>query len=544
MKFWGFGARAAPPKQKALSGGGRAFDAGRMDTAETVNWLPTNNDPNDEILDSREKVVARARDLGRNHPVIAGAIDRRAESVVGAKIRLEAQPSFEALGLDAEWADEWSTTTEAKFTVWGQDYRFLCDAHMQSTFGGMVETAYRHWWVDGDALAVIKMLPRGGKYQTAIELIDPDRLTNPDGVADNTLLSNGNKIVQGVELDRNGAAVAFHFRVTHPASTGFDTDTFRWERIARFGKTGRPQVVHAYKRQRAAQRRGISRIVASIQRIKQFDRYDKAEIEAALLNAVMAAVVESPLPTADVAPALAPADEEADGSSWSYAAQFAYRLKNKIKGVGTRITHLLPGEKLTFQRAERPSQNYPEFQATGLRSIAANFGLSYAQLSQNWADINYSSARTMLNEIWRGLIHDRWMFTQSFCTPIYAAWLEEAVAIGEVKVPGRAMNFYKWRPELCMCEWMGPGRGSIDPLKEATANEFELNAGTTNLSMIADSNGTDHRIVLLGQARDKRLREKLGLDEYKPLKGKPDPEAAAAQPGAGQEPQNEERQSA
>lgn len=70
-----------------------------------------------------------------------------------------------------------------------------------------------------------------------------------------------------------------------------------------------------------------------------------------------------------------------------------------------------------------------------------------------------------------------------------------------------------------MCEWKGPGRGTIDPLKEAQANEFELNAGSTNLGMIGDDAGVDHRQVLLGQARDKRLRERLGLDPYVPLKG-------------------------
>lgn len=507
-----------------------AYDAGRMSSREMASWHPPHSWVNTDILNDRDKVGDRARDMARNHPIIAGAIDRRAESVVGPEIRLEAQPAFEAMGKTPEWADSWATSVEDQFRVYTQDYRFLCDVEMQSTYGGIVEAGYRHWWTDGDALGVIKMLPRGGAWETCIELIDPDRLSNPNGISENMVLSNGNRIIGGVEVSPSNYPVAYHIRCTHPAETGrLDGENFRWERIPRFGPTGRPVCIHAFKRSRAGQRRGISRFVAAIKRIKMFDRYDDAEIEAALLNAVMAAWVESPFPTGEVQQAMAPGGPTGD-DNWSFDKQLAYRMENGVKIQGARVIHGLPGEKLTFQRAERPSPNYPEFQATGLRSLAANFGLSYAQVSQNWADINYSSARAMLNEIWRGLLHDRYEYVSKFCTPFYAAWLEESVAIGRVKVPGGPLNFYKWRAELTMCEWMGPGRGSVDPLKEAQANDFELNAGSTNLSMIADSNGVDHRKILMGQARDKRLREKLGLDEYRPLKGKPEQQQSEDSP--------------
>jgi lambda family phage portal protein len=508
------------PKGNALMGGGRAYDAGRWDTREMAGWNPSLNTPNNEVLDSRDKVTARARDMARNHPIVAGAIDRRAEAVVGANIRVEAQPAFELMGRTSDWADEWATTVEGHFSLWANDSRFLADAQMTQSFGGLVETAYRHWWIDGEALVVRKMLaargPRvGARYQTCFQLIDPDRLSNPNGMADNTVLQNGNRVIGGVEINPDSAPVAYWIRVAHPAETGM-LNSFRWERVRRFGPSGAPIAIHAFKTKRADQRRGISQFVAAIKRVKMFDRYDDAEIEAALLNSVMAASVTSKSPTAEVMEAMAPVDENEAG--WSTKDYLNERMKHPVKVEGVRTIHLLPDEEFELHRAEHPSQNYPEFQATGLRTMSANFGLSYAQVAQNWADINYSSARAMLNEIWRGLLHDRWQFTQALCTPMYSAWLEEAVAIAKVKVPGGPANFYRWRPELTQCEWMGPGRGTVDPLKEANANEIALNAGTTNLSLIADESGRDHRKVLQGQARDKRLREKLGLDPFVPLK--------------------------
>lgn len=494
-------------------GGGRAYDAGRYDTREMASWHPSRAWVNDEVLANRDKVTDRARDMARNHPIIGGAIDRRTESVVGPEIRLEAQPAFEAMGRTAEWADSWATATEEQFRLWAQDPMFRSDVEMQSTFGGLVESAYRHWWTDGDALAVIKMIDRGGPWQTCIELVDPDRLSNPAGLSDNMLLPNGNRIIGGVEVNSDNAAVAYHIRCAHPAESGrTDGEVFRWERVARFGPTGRPQVIHAFKRGRAGQRRGISRFVAAIKRMKQFDRYDDAEIEAALLNSVMAAWVESPFPTSDVAEALAPGSAE-DSTGWSYEEQLKYRLKNAVKLDGARVIHGLPGEKMAFHRAEHPSQNYPEFQATGLRSLAANFGLSYAQVAQNWADINYSSGRLMLNEIWRGLLHDRYEFTSRFCTPAYSAWLEESVANGRVKVPGRPLNFYKWKLELTMCEWMGPGRGTVDPLKESNADELNLRMNTTTLADIAADQGRDPRRIINRRAREIALLKANNLTD-------------------------------
>lgn len=509
------------PSMMALTGfSGRAYDAGRWDTPEMVNWTPPLTDSTDEVLDSRDAVTRRARDLVRNNPIISGAIDRRAESVVGANIRVESQPAFELIGQNADWADAWATNVENLFEVWGKDPRNLCDAQMHSQFGGLVDTAYRHWWVDGEAAATIKLIPAtksriGAKFETAIDIIDPDRISNPNGAADYTVLQNGNTLIGGIEYDKNNAAVAYHIRKSHPSQMNGMTDVFTWVRVRRFGRTGKPLFVHAFKRNRADQKKGISRFVAAIKRIKMFDRYDDAELEAALLNSVMAASVTSNGTTQDVAEMLAPAGGEAESAA---IARMSYRTEHPIRTDRIRTLHLLDSEKYELHRAEHPSQNYPDFQASGLRQFASNFGLSYAQVSQNWADINYSSARAMLNEIWRGLLHDRTLFTQAFCTPIYSAFLEEAVARGMVQIPGGPLNYYVWRSELTMCEWMGPGRGSVDPLKEGQANEFEYNMGVADLDSIGAQYGRDPRKTLRKQARDRKFRESLGLPEYQPLK--------------------------
>ena len=189
-------------KANALVSSGRAYDAGRYDTREMLSWTPNLTSGVDEVLDSRDLVVRRSRDLVRNHPIIAGATDRRAESVVGTNIRPELQPAFEIMGQDPDWADEWSSNTEDHFELWSRDPRFLCDAEMQLQFGGMVEMAYRHWWNDGECAVMIKMLPPtgprvGALWETCLHVIDPDRISNPRNLPDYTVTSRGRTLIGG-----------------------------------------------------------------------------------------------------------------------------------------------------------------------------------------------------------------------------------------------------------------------------------------------------------------------------------------------------------
>lgn len=495
---------------------GRAYDAGRSDSRELSSWQPSLSSPDAEILGSRDKIAARSRDMDRNNAYAHGGIDTRADAVVGVKIRLEARPDFEAMGRTPDWAESWSVKTEAEFRTWANDSRNLCDLERHFQFGGLVRMAYRHWVTDGEACAALYDVDRGGTYQTTVLVIDPDRLSNANNAPDSEFLRGG------VHLDRFGAATAYDIRVSHPGDVLGTMDAFRWETIQREGPTGRPRFIHVYDKRRAQQRRGVSSLATALKRLKMLDRYDNAELEAALWNAINAFIIESPFSGEEVRDALAPAgDDSAPGYAESV---LAYREKNKVAlGGGVQGLHLFPGEKASMLAAERPAGNFAAFEAAVLRSIAPMFKLSYQQFSQDWASINYSSARTLLNETWRGLNADRHIFTQAFCAPIYAAWLEEAIALGRVKIPGGPINFYRWRSALTASEWIGPGRGTIDPKKEADAGDLNLAANRQSLQMQTAEQGVDVRDVMLQRSREKAMAKRLGLDE---------PVVAPAQPVA------------
>lgn len=491
----------------ALAGGGRAYDAARTDLPGLTNWYGAITTSNEEILVGRDDIVGRARALVRNDPAIAGAVDRLTESVVGAKMWPEAEPDYEAMGRSADWADTWATMAEAKWRSWANDPLRRCDVDRKSKIPEMFRTAYRHWLIDGEACAIVQMVKGRGKYQTALKLIDPDRLSNPDGMSDEQKLANGNSIVGGVEISPGGDPVAYHIRKEHPASRNPDGARFTWLRIPRYAPSGRPVFIHAFRQDRADQRRGVSRLASAMTRIKQSDKYSKAELDAALFDALNIATFETPAPASDVRDALAPAGNEADSGYLDRLVR--WRAENKVHIDGLRVIQTYPGEKYETNKPSRPSGNFDPFIAVHDRKIAGGIGLSYPHYSQNWGDINYSSGRLMRNEMWRGIFEDRELFSQEFGTPIWLAFHEEAAALGEIKIPGGPANFYRWSSELFQVSWMGPGPGYGDPKKEAEANEIEMRYNGKTLAMIGADNGVNSKQVLFRRSREKKFIESL-----------------------------------
>ena len=90
-------------------------------------------------------------------------------------------------------------------------------------------------------------------------------------------------------------------------------------------------------------------------------------------------------------------------------------------------------------KPSHPNSVFEAFERASLRNIASAMGMTYEQPSMDWGQVNYSSARAALLEVWRGFAARKEHFAQAFMAPIYAAWLEEAIDRGIITLPkGRA----------------------------------------------------------------------------------------------------------
>ncbi|KAA5603024.1 phage portal protein [Roseospira marina] len=242
------------PMKAAAQASVTAYQAADPISQDLAGWAPALGSADADLLPERVDIVARIRDLVRNNGWASGAVRRELDTVIGAGLRLSSKPDYRALGLSADWAAEWSDQVEAQFRLWADDPARWCDATRHYTLGGLFGMAYRHYVIDGDALAVLQWRDHGAGFATTVRVIDPDRLSNPHDTMDTETLR------AGVELDGWGAATAYHIRKRHPGDwfTG-GRDAYAWERIPRETPWGRPVTVHFYDKERDEQSRGVGR---------------------------------------------------------------------------------------------------------------------------------------------------------------------------------------------------------------------------------------------------------------------------------------------
>lgn len=494
--------------------GGRTRDAARHDLSEFSGWNPgLRFSGGSNMTRDWGVITGRARDLDENNGWINGGLDRKVESVIGINPRLSAQPAHSLLNRDYAWRMTWTADVQERFKVWSMDIDKRCDARQRLFFGAIAKLAYLGYARDGECAAEIRDNKRGLRNTTNVLLVEPERISTPDYLSyQEGREVEGRTVRNGVVTDRNGAPLGYYVRVRHPNDPDAGFDGAKWDFIPARGRTGRAKFIHVFSPRRAEQDRGISRLAEIMVPAKMADRVDRAELHAALKSALMSFFIKSPGTTEDLEAALAPSSDDAHYNPW-IEQYVQYRSQSPIMWDGAQFAHLLPDEDVVVPNASHPNANYPSFIKFVLQKIASSLGISYPQLSQDYAGINYSSARALLNEIWRSFLEDRFFFTQSFLTPIYAAWLEVEVANGDVKVPGGPQNFYRNKTAICMAEWIGPGRGSVDPLKESSAANLDAASGRASTVEHILERGRDPVDVLAEEDWYRQEREKRGLPE-------------------------------
>lgn len=494
-------AAGRPLAPSASAGGHAAARFGR----ELASWTPSLRSPDAELLPDLNTLQARTHDLSRNYALVAGGMQVQLDNIIGAGLKLCAKPDYRALGLNADWAEEWSRQTESKWRLYAEDLDCYCDASRQQPLAGLIVLAYRSYLTTGEILATAEWLRRHpARYATAIQIVDPARLSNPYGLTDN------GSVRAGVELDHYGAAQGYHIRSALPSDARFGADTCTWKRVARETKWGRAQVIHLFEPERPGQTRGKAGIVAGLAKAKMLEKFQGVSLEAAIVNAMYAAVIESEFNYTQVAEAMGGGDP-ASMATTVLGAQAGFHEAAPVKLDGVKIPHLYPGESLKFMPANNPGPNYAEFEKSTLRHLAASLGISYEQLARDYSETNYSGARAGMIEAWKFFSSRRKQVAGRLATLIYALWLEEAIDRGDVELPAGAPDFYTAKTAWCRCDWIGPGKGHIDPLKEAKADQLEMQMGTLTLEEACAERGQDWEDTLEQIARERKRMQELGI---------------------------------
>lgn len=508
-------ADATPVEGQAFGGGMEGAD---RNTRELFRWTPAIISPDQQIARDQTMASSRAQDMVQNDGYAAGAVAMHKDSVVGSQYKLNAKPNALVLGAPEGWGEEFQEVVEARFNMVSESPENWFDARRMNTFTGLIRLGVGGFVMTGEILATCEWLKKAGRttmmnrpFGTAIQMISPYRLSNPNNVMDTKSLRSG------VALDENGAPIGYHIRKSFPGDPT-DVDNWSWQyEPARFD-WGRRRVIHVLEALLPGQTRGISEMVSALKQMKMTRNFQEVTLQNAIVNATYAAAIESELPSEVVFGQLGMGQKPFGDILSGYMnslAEYLAGAKN-ISIDGAKIPHLFPGTKLKMQPAGTPGGVGTDYEESLLRNIAASLGLSYEQFSRDYTKTNYSSARASMAETWKYMESRKKLVADKMATMIYTLWLEEEVNAGNVPLPPGMTwrDFYDpmKRDALCNAEWIGASRGQIDEKKETEAAILRIKNGLSTYEAEIARLGGDFREVFKQRAREEGVIKKLGLD--------------------------------
>lgn len=480
----------------ALAGG---YTGAKRDRRATQDWRPGSGSADADILPDLPALRDRSRDLSRNVPLAGGAISTAVTNVIGTGLDPQSMIDRDVLGLDDDEADEWQRAAEREWWLWAASQE--CDATRTQDFCGLQDMIFRSVLESGDVLVLKRYIERpGNPYGLKLQIIEADRISNPNYQADGMQLNGrGNIVSGGVELDRDGAPVAYHVLKAHPGDiSGLNAGTRQWDRIPAFGRaTGDRQALHLFRKMRPGQTRGVPYLAGVIEPLKQLGRYSDAEIMAAVVASMFTVFVKT-----EAGDGLNPATPTSE--TGSQLSDQDYKL-----GSGA-ILDLLPGEDVTFADPNRPNPNLDPFIQAIMSQIGVGLEMPLSVLTKRYLS-SYSAARAEMLDAWKFFRARRVWLAATFCQPIYESVITEAVASGRLDAPGYFEDPII-RKAWLGTEWIGPPAGQIDPEAEIVAAEKRIELGvSTRAEETAALTGGDWEAKLRQQAKEERMRKEAGL---------------------------------
>ncbi|HEY4775651.1 MAG TPA: phage portal protein [Xanthobacteraceae bacterium] len=478
------------------AGGLGGYDGGRRDRRQTKRWRPAAASADADTLLDLPDLRGRARDLIRNVPIATGALATRTTNVVGPGLRLIAGIDHETLGISEAAADAMEREQEREFALFWQ----ACDLSRCQHGDELAALAYRTQSESGDAIVIRRYRERAGEvYGTRLQLIEADRLSNPNRAAD------GDRIAGGVEVDADGAPVAYHVSSRHPG--GLRLAAMTWERIEARDAQGRQLVIHMYDRLRPELTRGTPWLAPVIEHIKQLGNYTEAEVTAAVVSSLYTVFIKSV------------ADDDANPIAGERDATLA---DNEVALAAGAVVGLANGEEAQFPAPMRPNAQFDPFVQSLLRQIGVALELPFELLIKHFT-ASYSASKAALEMAWQSFLKERGRLARALYQTAYEWMMEEAVATGRLNRPG-FFGDPRIRMAYCGAEWRGPARPSLNPYQEAQADELDMRNGVkTGEQVCAERTGGEIEKKIGQRGKEETLKRAAGLAQEPPVQRAAEP---------------------
>lgn len=418
----------------ALATVGRHYEAAKGGR-RTQGWARTRGDANAVTATAITELRMHARDLIRNDGHALRGQEIIANHTVGWGIVPKPVASDAVRAKASDLWKRWADSTE-------------CDADGQLSFGGIQHLVVQSLVESGEIL--IRRRPRllSDKLTIPLQLqvLEADFI---DTSKEAQTSMAGGPIVLGVEFDKLGRRAAYWLFPEHPGARTASGESRR---------VPATEILHIYRKKCPGQVRGVSWLGAAIVKLKDLDEYDDAELLKQKIAACFAAFVT-----------------DLDGSTPAVGEEDPTNSLVETIEPGM-VSHLPPGKQVTF--GNPPTTTSDSFATRNLRKIAATMGVTYEDLTGDYSQVNFSSARMGRLAHWGYVRNWQWnLLVPQLCNGVWSWAMESAAAAGLL-------------PEGIGAEWTAPPMPMIEPDKEGLAYQRLVRNGVmTHAEMIREQGG-------------------------------------------------------
>lgn len=480
-----------------IGGSGLAWKGASEVTEALKAFFVSKGSADRDLLADRKKLVLRSRALFQNSSFAGALINSFGVNVVGTGLKARPSVDYALLGVDREWCENWMKKVQKLFAAWA-DSKF-CDAERKNDFYQLQDLALKTELVTGDCFALMQQrFSAQNPFGLQVKLLEGDRCQNPVGVTETDRFSCG------VETDNFGAPIAYYFTKTPPWSIDNYTDWLETIRVPAFDPLGYMNVVHAFNSDRTDQRRGVPLLAPVILQIKQQERYQDAELMAAVVSSMFTVFVRNNEGPAE--------DFYGNTAEEQRVEPIAPNSATELSAGG--IVELGKGEEVNeIANPSRPNPNYKPFVDAIFAEAAARCGLSHEVVLRNF-NSSYNAVRAAILESRKTFNRVKYDFASDFCQPIYEKWLVTAMLAGEIETPPGYFSDPVCRNLFNSCRWEGDANFMLDPYKETMAIKMQLDEQLISRDDACNAlHSSEYSSVISKIADEIKERERLGVPE-------------------------------
>jgi lambda family phage portal protein len=327
-----------------------------------------------------------------------------------------------------------------------------------------------------------------GRFPLQYQIIERDQL---DCTKDTMRAENGNRIVNGIELDRFNREVAFHIYDVHP------DDAFTVARKS--ARVPAERVYHVYRSERPSQNIGVSWLHAIGQNEIDRDKFLAGELQKQEKHSRVVLVHKAKRPQlANLG--LLDSTESVD----EYG-------NSEVKLGGSPYAAVIGlDEEVELKESMAPAVGLDAFMKIVDRTTAAGAGVSYYTLTGDYASTNFSSTRAAkLDEDQHVLPIQAWL-GRTLALPIRRDFNRLAVGVGALRTV-TAAQFLANEQLYQRFDIMGPGRELLDPGAETDAAISRLRSSLSTLKIECAKRGLHWVRVLRQKSLENHVAKILGV---------------------------------